>query len=107
MAGPVAGVERHPACRHVTDIPTNGLLPIRVVGNTIRENDPTRTPSTAASGITGPPATATLISMNALSKNGGLGIDLLPDPPLQTYGVTINDSAGHNGPNHLQNYPIV
>ncbi|MBN9521332.1 right-handed parallel beta-helix repeat-containing protein [bacterium] len=78
-----------------------------VVGNTINQNDPMRGSGIAAIGIYGSPATGNRISMNSISHNGGLGIDLLPDPPLQTYGVTLNDSVGHNGPNNLQNYPIL
>src|SRR5262249_32713509 len=38
---------------------------------------------------------------NSLFANGGLGIDLGDD------GVTPNDAAGHNGPNHFQNFPIL
>jgi hypothetical protein len=38
---------------------------------------------------------------NAIYSNGGLGIDLGGD------GVTLNDSAGHVGPNDFQNFPAL
>jgi hypothetical protein len=45
---------------------------------------------------------------NSIHDNDGLGIDLggaypFPGPD----GVTLNDSEGHSGPNHLQNFPIL
>src|SRR5262249_8003463 len=45
-------------------------------------------------------ATGTSIRGNALFANAGLGIDLSPS------GVTANDSLGHNGPNHYQDFPV-
>ena len=41
------------------------------------------------------------ILANAIFSNGGLGIDLGGD------GVTLNDSKGHTGPNHFQNFPVL
>jgi CSLREA domain-containing protein len=55
--------------------------------------------------------TGNLISQNSIfsngsGPNGGLGINLVgpSDPPN---GVTLNDSQGHNGPNNLQNFPVI
>jgi parallel beta-helix repeat protein len=48
------------------------------------------------------------VSMNSIYGNGGIGIDLEPmvgGNPVG--GVTLNDSAGHDGPNHLQNFPVL
>ena len=47
---------------------------------------------------TGP---GTIIEANAIYDNTGLGIDLGDD------GVTLNDSAGHSGPNSYQNFPVI
>jgi PKD repeat protein len=54
---------------------------------------------------------------NAIHDNTGLGIDLggtAPPPPygldtpgINPDGVTLNDSAGHIGPNHYQNFPVL
>ncbi len=49
----------------------------------------------------GDSATGNAILGNAISANGGLGIDLGND------GVTPNDSAGHNGPNLFQDFPTL
>ncbi|MBI1744240.1 CSLREA domain-containing protein [Candidatus Acetothermia bacterium] len=49
----------------------------------------------------GPFSTSNAVLSNSIFSNGGLGIDLLP------FGVTINDSRGHNGPNHFQNFPLL
>ncbi len=38
---------------------------------------------------------------NSIFSNGQLGIDLATD------GVTLNDSAGHDGPNGFQNFPVL
>ncbi len=38
---------------------------------------------------------------NSIHDNSGLGIDLGGN------GVTPNDSAGHTGPNHYQNFPVI
>ncbi len=38
---------------------------------------------------------------NSIHDNAGLGIDLGGN------GVTPNDSAGHSGPNHYQNFPVI
>jgi hypothetical protein len=43
---------------------------------------------------------------NSIYGNAGLGIDLGGSyPPLAPDGVTPNDSEGHTGPNHFQNFP--
>jgi hypothetical protein len=39
------------------------------------------------------------------SPGSGLGIDILDDS--DNGGVTLNDSLGHDGPNHFQNYPVL
>ena len=46
-------------------------------------------------------ATGNTILGNVLFENQGIGID------LGNEGPTVNDSAGHAGPNHFQNYPVV
>jgi hypothetical protein len=45
--------------------------------------------------------TGNAIRGNSINGNGGLGIDLGDD------GVTLNDSVGHDGPNHFQNFPVI
>jgi titin len=49
----------------------------------------------------GMPSTGNSIRGNSIHDNGGLGIDLGGN------GVTLNDSAGHIGPNNYQNFPVV
>jgi hypothetical protein len=45
---------------------------------------------------------------NSIYGNAGLGIDLGGSyPPVAPDGVTLNDSAGHVGPNHYQNFPVL
>jgi hypothetical protein len=46
-------------------------------------------------------STGNAIEGNGIYGNTALGIDLGDD------GVTLNDSAGHNGPNLYQNYPVL
>ena len=41
------------------------------------------------------------IRFNSIFSNTGLGIDLGGD------GVTLNNSAGHTGPNNYQNFPVI
>jgi hypothetical protein len=41
------------------------------------------------------------VRRNSIHDNGGIGIDLGND------GVTLNDSAGHTGPNNYQNFPVL
>jgi hypothetical protein len=56
----------------------------------------------AGVAITGNTSTGNLISLNSITANGGLGIDLGND------GVTPNSVGGpHVGPNHFQNFPIL
>ena len=45
--------------------------------------------------------TGNTIRLNAIFSNTALGIDLGGD------GVTLNDSAGHVGPNDYQNFPVI
>jgi hypothetical protein len=45
--------------------------------------------------------TGVAIRGNSIHDNAGLGIDLRGD------GVTLNDSAGHTGPNNFQDFPIL
>jgi hypothetical protein len=40
------------------------------------------------------------------NHGSGLGIDILTSNS-DSGGVTLNDSAGHAGPNHLQNFPVL
>jgi titin len=49
--------------------------------------------------VTGTSSTGNAIRGNSIHDNGGIGIDLGGD------GVTLNDSAGHVGPNNYQNFP--
>lgn len=47
---------------------------------------------------------------NSLHDNVKFGIDLVEidqDTFEATYGVTLNDSAGHDGPNLFQNFPVL
>jgi hypothetical protein len=45
---------------------------------------------------------------NSIHDNGGLGIDLGIDQGGNNGGgVTLNDSAGHAGPNNYQNFPVL
>src|SRR5262249_29649017 len=46
-------------------------------------------------------STGNSIRGNSIHDNGGLGID------LGLNGVTLNDSAGHVGPNNYQNFPVL
>src|SRR5262249_49009276 len=46
------------------------------------------------------------VSQNAIYGNEGLGIDILPTNSGPV-GVTLNDSFGHDGPNHFQNFPVL
>jgi hypothetical protein len=41
------------------------------------------------------------VRLNSIFSNTGLGIDLGGD------GVTLNNSAGHAGPNNYQNFPVI
>ena len=45
--------------------------------------------------------TGNAIRLNSIFSNTGLGIDLGGD------GVTLNDSAGHTGPNDYENFPVI
>jgi hypothetical protein len=45
--------------------------------------------------------TGNAIRGNSIHDNGGLGID------LGLNGATLNDSAGHVGPNNYQNFPVL
>ena len=45
--------------------------------------------------------TGNAIRLNSIFSNTGLGIDLGGD------GVTLNNSAGHTGPNNYQNFPVI
>lgn len=52
-------------------------------------------------GTTSATASNNDIEGNFIFSNGGLGID------LGSNGVTANDSAGHSGPNALQDFPVL
>ena len=45
--------------------------------------------------------TGNAIRLNSIFSNTGLGIDLGGD------GVTLNNSAGHIGPNDYENFPVI
>ncbi len=45
--------------------------------------------------------TGNAIRLNSIFSNTALGIDLGGD------GVTLNDSAGHTGPNDFENFPVI
>ena len=45
--------------------------------------------------------TGNAIRLNSIFSNTGLGIDLGGD------GVTLNNSAGHTGPNDYENFPVI
>jgi hypothetical protein len=45
--------------------------------------------------------TGNSIRGNSIHDNGGLGIDLGQD------GVTLNDAAGHTGPNNFEDFPVL
>ena len=45
--------------------------------------------------------TGNAIRLNSIFSNTGLGIDLGGN------GVTLNDSAGHTGPNDFENFPVI
>ncbi len=45
--------------------------------------------------------TGNAVRLNSIFSNTGLGIDLGGD------GVTLNDSAGHSGPDDYQNFPVI
>jgi titin len=49
--------------------------------------------------VVGATSTGNAIRGNSIHDNSGIGIDLGGD------GVTLNDSAGHVGPNNYQNFP--
>ncbi|HYT92087.1 MAG TPA: hypothetical protein VEL76_25455 [Gemmataceae bacterium] len=51
--------------------------------------------------VSGSGTTGNAILGNAIFANAGLGIDLGDD------GVTLNDAAGHSGPNNYQNFPVL
>jgi PKD repeat protein len=83
------------------------------IGNVIHDN---RGAGIQING--GPPANlpansyaqSNTVSANSIYANGGLGIDLQPTDPITgnlVMGVTLNDSMGHDGPNHFQNFPVL
>ncbi len=51
--------------------------------------------------VAGTGSTGNAILGNSIFANLGAGIDLGDD------GVTLNDSAGHSGPNNYQNFPVL
>ncbi|MBV9125251.1 MAG: Calx-beta domain-containing protein, partial [Planctomycetes bacterium] len=55
----------------------------------------------AGAGVFVASGTGNAILSNSIFTNGQLGIDLAPQ------GVTLNDSLGHNGANHDQNFPVI
>jgi hypothetical protein len=57
--------------------------------------------------IDGEKADGNRISQNRIFENGKLGIDLVAPRDEDFNGLTPNDRVGHNGPNMLQNYPIL
>ncbi len=76
-------------------------------GNVIRDN--------FASGIDiyfGSQAQGNTITQNSIYNNVhgklrvGMGIDII-DNPADHGGVTLNDSLGHDGTNHFQNFPVL
>ncbi|HLJ93096.1 MAG TPA: hypothetical protein VKU02_07880 [Gemmataceae bacterium] len=86
----------------------NGALGNSISNNTIAFNG-TRgaLPPTGGVIIVDDPATPAVhatsnkIGANRIFLNTGLGIDLGDD------GVTLNDAAGHVGPNNFQNFPLL
>jgi hypothetical protein len=95
---------------------TDGILVdtfnARVEGNVIRNNY-------HAGIVIGPEGlgSGNTVTQNAIYGNipnpfvstgqgSGLGIDILTSNS-DSGGVTLNDSAGHDGPNHLQNFPVL
>jgi CSLREA domain-containing protein len=73
-------------------------------GNTIRFNgrNGVLIGSDPANGIPTLAGTGNSVRGNVIANNGRLAIDLGPDD-----GVTLNDSAGHVGPNDYQNFPVL
>jgi hypothetical protein len=64
------------------------------------------------STLDAPVATGNSIRGNAIYSNGTGGIDLGGTFNFNTFltawnGVTLNDSAGHVGPNNFQNFPVL
>jgi titin len=53
-------------------------------------------------GFNTPAGTGNAVLRNSIFANAQLGIDLGPHD-----GITLNDSAGHNGPNNFQNFPVL
>lgn len=75
---------------------TGGTSGNVVTGNTITSN------SRDGVAIIGVNTQNNAVYANAISGNGGLGIDLIDD------GVTANDAGdGDTGPNGLQNFPVI
>ncbi len=76
------------------EVPSRGKLYANAAGVWIF------TAGTSPQGIT--------VQGNPIYGNAGLGIDLGGSyPPLAADGVTLNDSAGHVGPNNFQNFPVL
>jgi titin len=58
--------------------------------------------SDPGNGFNTPAGTGNAVLGNSIFGNAQLGIDLGPHD-----GVTLNDSAGHSGPNNFQNFPVL
>ena len=70
------------------------------------------TPLASAAGVWIPTFRSTPVDItvqgNSIYGNAGLGIDLGGSfAPPQPDGVTLNDSAGHTGPNRYQDFPVL
>jgi len=87
---------------------TNSAIGDIVQGNTVTDN----TAIAAGLGNAGVAvmhsSTRVVITQNAISRNNGLGIDLIPgDSSALVPGVTANDDGDTDtGPNNLQNFPV-
>jgi hypothetical protein len=54
-----------------------------------------------------PPAWGNTVSQNAIYGNTELGINIVAKISSDPDGVTLNDSMGHDGTNHFQNFPVL
>jgi hypothetical protein len=85
----------------------------QIIGNTIHDNrgNGVQINGGPDGGLPlGVYAQSNTVSANSIYANGGLGIALQPTDPNTGHwvaGVVLNDSMGHDGPNHLQNFPVL
>ena len=80
---------------------TNGAASNTVGGTAAGAGNTIAFSGKAGVALTGTGTIGDAIRANSIHDNGGLGID------LGNNGVTLNDSAGHIGPNNFEDFPVL